>query len=220
MKLKDPSSLEEKLWLACRLKSRDITLPTKVQNSQGYCFSSSHVWMWELVYKESWVLKMLSNLWCWRRLLRAPWTAKISNKSILKKISPEYSLEGLMLKLKLQYFGHLMQRTDSLEKILTLENWRLYEKGMTDDEMVGWMTSPTRWSWVWARSGAWWWTGKPGMLQFMGSQRDTTEWLNWAYIYYILFLELQCFEDLIMHNSTGELWSSFIIRLGYLYFQI
>jgi len=89
--------------------------------SQSYGFSSSHVWMWELDYKESWVLRnWCFELWCWRRLLRVPWTTRRSNQSILKEINPEYSLEGLMLKLKPQYFGHLMQRTDSLEKPLML----------------------------------------------------------------------------------------------------
>ena len=90
-------------------------------SSQSYSFSSSRVWMWELDYKESWALKNDAfELWCWRRFLRVPWTAVRSNQSILKEISPEYSLEGLMLKLKLQYFGHLMRRTDSLEKNLML----------------------------------------------------------------------------------------------------
>ena len=93
--------------------------------SQGYGFYSSHVWMWELNYKESWALKnqcfwLDAFDWCWRRLLRVPWTARRSNYFILKEISPEYSLEGMMLKLKLQYFGHLMWRTDSLEKTLIL----------------------------------------------------------------------------------------------------
>ena len=85
-------------------------------------FSSSHVWMWELNHKESWVLKNCDafEVWCWRRLLRVPWTARKSNQSILKEISPEYSLKELMLKLKLQYFGHLMQRTDLLEQTLML----------------------------------------------------------------------------------------------------
>ena len=84
--------------------------------------SYSHVWMWELDYKESWVPKRIDafELWCWRRLLRVLWTTRRSNQSILREISPEYSLEGLMLKLKLQYFGHLMWRTDSLEKTLLL----------------------------------------------------------------------------------------------------
>ena len=93
----------------------------KGPSSQSYGFSINHVWMWELDYKESWVLK---NWWfwtvCWRRLLRLPWTAKRSNQSILKEVSPEYSLEGLMLKLKLQYLAHLMQRTDSFEKTVML----------------------------------------------------------------------------------------------------
>ena len=88
-------------------------------NSQSCGFSSSHVWMWELDYKESWRTDA-SELWCWRRLLTVPWTAKRSNQSILKEISPGCSLEGLMLKLKLQYSGHLMWRTDSLEKTLML----------------------------------------------------------------------------------------------------
>ena len=102
------------------LKSRDITLPTKVHlQSQSYSFSSSHLWMWTIKKSECWRIDAF-ELWCWRRLLRASWTAKRSNQSILKEISPEYSLEGLTLKLKLQYFGHLMQRTNSLEKTLKL----------------------------------------------------------------------------------------------------
>ena len=93
----------------------------KGPSSQGYGFSSSHVWMWELDCKERWVLKIDAfELWCWRRLLRVPWTARRSNHSILKEISPGCSLEGLMLKLKLQYFGHLMRRADSFEKTLML----------------------------------------------------------------------------------------------------
>ena len=89
--------------------------------SQSYGFSSSHVWMWELDYRESWAPKIDAfELWCWRRLFRVPWTAKRSYQSILKKISPGCSLEGLMLKLKLQYCGHLMQRADLLEKTLLL----------------------------------------------------------------------------------------------------
>ena len=83
--------------------------------------SSSHVWMWELDYKKAEHQRNDSfELWCWRRLLRADWTARRSNQSILKEINPDYSLEGLILKLKLQYFGHLMRRTDSLEKTLML----------------------------------------------------------------------------------------------------
>ena len=102
------------------LKSRDY-FANKGPSSQSYGFSSSHVRMWELDYKESWARRIDAlELWCWRRLLRGPWTARRSNQSILKEINPAYSLEGLMLKLKLQYFGHLMWRTDSLEKTLML----------------------------------------------------------------------------------------------------
>ena len=103
------------------LKNRDITLPTKVHLVKAMVFPV-------VIYGcESWTIKKAERqktdafeLWCWRRLLRVPWTARRSNKSILKEINPEYSLEGLMLKLKLQYFGHLMQRTNSLEKTLVL----------------------------------------------------------------------------------------------------
>ena len=96
------------------LKSRDIT--NKGLSSQNYGFSGSHVWMWELNYKENWVPKNCCfEVWC-RRLLRVPWAVRRSNQSILKEISPGYSLEVLMLKLKLQYFGQLMRRVDSLEK--------------------------------------------------------------------------------------------------------
>ena len=97
----------------------DSILKSRGPSSQGYGFSSGHVWMWEVDYKESWALKNF-ELWCWKRLLRVPWTARRSNQFILKEISPGCSLEGLMLKMMLQYFGHLMQRADSLEKILML----------------------------------------------------------------------------------------------------
>ena len=100
------------------LKSRDITLPTKVHLSQSYGFSSSHVWMWQLDHKESWAPKLVN---CGvGRLLRVPWTTGRSNQSIPKEINPEYSLERLMLTLKLQYFGYLMQRIRWLEKTLIL----------------------------------------------------------------------------------------------------
>ena len=98
-----------------------INFADKGPFSQSYGFSNTHVWMWKLDYKESWAQKIDAfELWCWRRLLRVPWTARRSNQSSLKEISPKYSLEGLMLKLKLQYFGHLMWRNDSFEKIVIL----------------------------------------------------------------------------------------------------
>ena len=113
------------------------------------------------------------------RLLRVPWTARRSNQSVLKETSPECSLEGLMLRLKLQYFGHLMQTVDSLEKTLMLGG----AGGEGDDTgWDGWMASPTQWTWIWVDSGSWWWTGRPGVLQSMGSQRVGHDWvteLNW-----------------------------------------
>ena len=118
MKLKDACSLDEKLWPTRQhIKKQRHYFANKGLSSQSYGFSSGHVWMWELDIKkaECWRTDAF-ELWCWRRLLRVPWTARRSNQSILKDISPEYSLEGLMLKLKLQYFDHLMWRTDSLEK--------------------------------------------------------------------------------------------------------
>ena len=121
-------------------KSRDITLPTKV------CQVKAMVFPVVMYGCESWTVKKAERrrtdafeLWCWRRLLRVLWTARRSNQSILKEISPWCSLEGLMLKLKLQYFGHLMRRVDSLEKTLMLGGiWGQEEKGMTEDEMAGW----------------------------------------------------------------------------------
>ena len=134
------------------LKSRDITLPTKVRLVKAIVFP---VVMYGC---ESWTIKKSERqradafqLWCWRRLLRVPWTARRSNHSILEEVCPEYSLEGLMLKLKLQYFGHLMHRVDSLEKTLMLG--RSGGRRRRDDRgWDGWMASPTRWTWVWVNS--------------------------------------------------------------------
>ena len=122
------------------------------------------------------------ELWCWRRLLRVPWTARRSNQSILKEISPGCSLEGMMLKLKLQYFGHLMGRVESLEKTLMLGGIG-GRRRRGQQKMSGWIASPTRWTWVWVNSGSWWCTGRPGVLRFMGSQRVGHDWvteLNWT----------------------------------------
>ena len=137
---------------------------------------------------ESWTIKKAEHrridafeLWCWRRLLRVPWTSRRSNQSILKEINPECSLDGLMLRLKLQYLGHLMQRTDSLEKTLMLE--KIEGRRRRDDRgWDGWMASVTWWTWVWASSRSWWWTVKLGVLQSMGSQEVRNDWateLNW-----------------------------------------
>ena len=139
---------------------------------------------------ESWTIKNAEHqridafkLWCWKRLLRVPWTTWRSNQLIQKEVNPEYSLEGLMLKLKLQCVGHLMWRTDTLEKTLG----KIEDRRRRDDrEWDGWMASLTRWTWVWGNSRHWWWSGKPGILQSMESQsqtrlRDWTE-LNWPFV--------------------------------------
>ena len=147
-------------------------------SSKGYGFYSSHVWMWEMDYKESWALKnWCFVMLCWRRLLRVPWTARRSNPSILKEISPGCALEGLMLKLKLQYFGHLMQKADSLKRPWCWD--RLRARGEGDSRgWDGWMASLIQWTWVWMDSGSWWWTGRPGVLQFMGLQRVRHDWVT------------------------------------------
>ena len=146
-------------------------------SSQGYDFSSGHVWF------ESWTIKKAERridafeLWCWRRLLRVPWTARRFNQSILKETSPGCSLEGLMLRLKLQYFGHPIQRADSLEKTLMLGG--LGGRRRRGRQRMRWLdgiTEPTRWMWVWVNSGSWWLTGRPGVLRFMGSQRVGHDW--------------------------------------------
>ena len=143
--------------------------------------SSSHVQMREMNHKETESQRSDAlELWRWRRLLRVPWTIRKSNQSTLKEISPEYSLEGLMLKLKLQYFGHLMWRTDSLEKTLMLG--KIEGRRRRDDSRWDcWMASLSQWTWVWVNSRSWWWTGRPDMLQSMGSQigHDWVTELNW-----------------------------------------
>ena len=144
-------------------KSRDITLPTKVHLVKAMVFP---VVMYGC---ESWTIKKAEHwidafeLWCWRRLLAVPWTARRSNQFILKEINPEYSLEGLMLKLKLQYFGHLMWRSDSLEKTLMLGKMKAEGEG-DDRGWDGWMASLTQWTWFWGNSRRWWRTRKPGVL--------------------------------------------------------
>ena len=157
-------------------------MPTKV------CLVKAMVFPVVMYGCESWTIKKAEcwriyafELWCWRRLLRVPWTARRSNQSILKEISPGCSLEGQMLKLKVQYFGHLMWRADSLEKTLMWERLRARREG-DERGWDGWMASPTQWTWAWVDSGSWWWTGRPGLLRFTGSQRVRHDWateLNW-----------------------------------------
>ena len=166
---------------------RDITLPTKVRLIKAMVLS---VVMYGC---QNWTVKKAEcrridafELWCWISLLRVPWTARRPNQSILKEISPGIFLEGMMLKLKLQYFGHLMRRVDSLERLWCLEGLGAGEEG-DNRGWDGWTASLTRWTWVWVSSGSWWWTGRPGMLRFMGSQRVRHNWvteLNWTELWF------------------------------------
>ena len=133
---------------------------------------------WTIKKAEHWRIDAF-ELRCWRRLLRVPWVARRSNQSILKEINPEYSVEGLMLKLKFQYFGHLMRRTDSLERPWC---WKRLKAGREGDNR-GWdgcMASLTRWTWVWASSVSWWRTGRPGMLQSVGVTKSRTQVSDWT----------------------------------------
>ena len=133
---------------------------------------------------ESWTIKKAehqridaSELWCWRRLLRVPCTARISNKSMLKEISPEYSLEGLMLKLKLQYFGHLMWKPDSLKKSLRLE--KIKGRRRRGRQRIRWLDGITDSINIrWASSGSWWWTGLAYCSPRHRKESDITEQLN------------------------------------------
>ena len=171
------------------VKSRDITLPTKV------CLVKVMVFLVVMYGCERWTIKKAEHwridafkLWYWRRLLRVSWTARRSNQSIIKGISPEYSLEGLMLKLKLQYFGHLMWRTDSLEKTLMLAK---IEGGRRGQQRIRcWMASLTWWTWVWASSRRWWWTGRPGVLQSVHGVAKSWTWLrDWTELNWTEFID-------------------------------
>ena len=152
MKLKDACFLEEKLCKPRQdIKKQRHHFADKDPYSQSYGFSTSHVWMWELDHDASWAFRN----WClWivvmEKTLESPLDCKEIKPVNSKEINPEYLLELLMLKPKLQYFGHLMQRADSLEKTLMLEDWGQEEKGTT--EWVGWIESLTQWTWIWANS--------------------------------------------------------------------
>ena len=179
-------------------KSRDITLPTKVHLVKAMVFP--------VVMRgcESWTVKKAEHqridafeLWCWRRLLRVPWTARRSNQSILKETSPGCSLEGMMLRLKLQYFSHLMRRVNSFEKTLpdAGRHWGQEEKGMTEDEMARWH------HWLNGRESEW----TLGVVDGQGGlaccdswgckESDTTEWLNWL-------TEMQVPNRYLLNKST------------------
>ena len=154
----------------------------KDPSSQSYGFSSSHVWMWDLDYKESEHGRIdVFELWCWRRLLRVPLTLRRSSQSILEDIRPKYSLDGLMLRLKLQYFGTWCDELAHLKSPWCWEILKARGEG-NDRGWDGWVASLVQWTWVWVNSRSWWWMGKPGVLQSMGSPRVRQDWateLNW-----------------------------------------
>ena len=155
-------------------KSRDITLPTKLRlvNAMVFPVVMYGCESWTMKKAERWRIDAF-ELWCWRRLLRVPWTARRSNQSILKDISPGYSLEGMMLKLKLQYFGHLMQRVDSLKKR------GQEEKGTTEDEMAAWHHRLDGHESEWTPGIG---DGQGGLAccySWGRKESDTTEQLNW-----------------------------------------
>ena len=165
------------------IKKQRYYFANKGPSSQSYGFFSSDVGCenWTIKKTEHWWIDAF-ELWCWRRFLSVPWTARRSNQSILKEIGPECSSEGLMLKLKLQYL------TTSCEGLTHWERpwcWEGLGAGWEGDDRGwdGWMASPTPWTWVWVDSGSWWWTGRPGVLRFTGSQRAGHNWvteLNWT----------------------------------------
>ena len=187
------------------MKSRDITLSTKVSLVKATVFPVVMYGCERRTIKkvERWRIDAF-ELWCWRRLWGVPWTARRSNQSILKEISPEYSLEGLMLKLKLQYFDHLMWR-DSFEK--TLMVGKIEGRKKRGWQRMRWlMASPTQWTWVWVDSGSWWWTGRPGGLRFMGSQSRTglSNWTELISNFYCNVLMV------IFHDSLSPILSTYI----------
>ena len=158
------------------LKSRDTTLLTKVHIVKATVFPVVMYGCenWTIKKAECWRIDAF-ELWCWRRLLRVPWTVRRSNQSILKEISPEYSLEGLMLKLKLQYSFIWCKELTHWKRPWC---WERLKSGGKGDERGwdGWMASLTKWTWILASSRNWWWTGKPGVLQFTELQRVRHDW--------------------------------------------
>ena len=161
------------------LKNRDITLLTKV------CVVKAMVFPVVMYTFESWTVKKAEgqkidalNLWFWRRLLKVPWAAKQSSQSTLREISPEFLFEGVMLKLKLQYFGHLIETADSLEKSLMLG--KIEGRRRKGHQRMRWLdASPVQWTWTWANSGRWWGTGELACCSQWGCKvLDMTRWLN------------------------------------------
>ena len=165
------------------LKSRDITLPTKFHLIQAMVFPvvMSGCESWTLKKAEHWKIDAF-ELWCWRRLLRVTSTARRSNQSILKEISPGCLLKGLCWSWNSNTLATLCEQLTHWKRPWCWEGLRAGGEG-DDRGWDGWMASPTRWTWVWVNPGSWWWTGRPGVLWFMGSQRVRHDWateLNWT----------------------------------------
>ena len=161
-------------------KSRDITLPKKVHLVKAMVFSVVMYGCesWTIKKAECWRINAF-ELWCCRRLLRVPWAARRSTQSILKEISLEYSLEGLMLKWNSNTLATSCEELSHLKRLWCWE--RLKAGGEGDDRgWDGWMASPTQWIWVWVSSGSWWWTGRPGALQFMEVAKSRTRLSDWT----------------------------------------
>ena len=160
------------------IKKQRHYFANKGSSSQGYGFSSSHVWMWELEYKESWVLKN----WCfWTVVLEKTLESPLDCKEILKEISPEYSLEDWCWSWNSNTLATWCEELTHLKWPWCWERLRVGEEG-DDRRWDTWMASLAQWTWVWVNSGSWWWTGRPGMLQSMVSQRVGHDWvteLNW-----------------------------------------
>ena len=198
------------------LKSRDITLPTKVHLGEAVVFPvvMYGCQSWTIKKAEHWRTEDLEL--CWRRLLRVTWTTRRSNQPILKEISPECSLKRLMFKLKVQYFSHLMWRTDSLEKTLMLgkvEGSRRWDDRGCD----GWMASLTQWTWVWVNSGSWWRIGRAWRVAVHGVSKgqtwlsDWTDWLFFSFLSYnfywaFYFLEHNCKNISFCLSVNFKIW--------------
>ena len=201
-------------------KSRDITLLAKVHLVKAMVFPG-------VMYGcESWTVKKAEcriidafELWCWRRLLRVPWTARRSNQSILKEINPGISLEGMMLKLNSSTLATSCGVLTHWKRLWCWEGLGAGEEG-DDRGWDGWMASLTRWTWVWVNSGSWWWTGRPGVLPFIGLQRVRYDWateLNWTDWLYSLWCSIYPHTLFILYMVVCISYSPISIYHSYLY---
>ena len=191
-------------------KSRNIYFANKGPSSQGYGFSSGRVWMWELDYKESWVLKN----WCfWTVVLEKTQESPLDCKEI-QPANPKGDQSWLFIgRTDVEAETPLLWPPDAESWLFWKDpdagkDWGQEEKGMTEDEMVGWHYRHGWWTWVWVDSGRWWWTGRPGVLQFMGSQRVGHDWateLSWTERHFRLLLTMRDTPFLLSERYNGYL---------------